>query len=203
MSYPHSRPETIADGIIHAAGLAFALPATVMLMARPPAHPVETALYCATLVASLLASAVYHLSPVVRSRAWLGRVDHAMIYFKIAGTYTPLVAVIGTRFAYGILALVWGLALIGAVAKLRGWAADARGSLALYLAMGWLSVLLVSSMISTLPAHATALVIAGGLVYSLGTIIYARSAMPYQNAIWHSFVLIASVCFFVAISLSV
>ena len=200
MAYPYSARETIADAVVHVAGLAFAIPASVMLLENATAATkIPTAVYIATLIFSLAASAIYHLSPHVRSRNLLGRVDHAAIYFKIAGTYTPLVAAIGTSFAYVVAGLVWLLAIVGALAKLGGWGLQARGSLALYLGMGWLSVLLIVPMWQHLPMPALGLVAIGGITYSLGTIIYARDAMPYQNAVWHAIVLLASVCFFAAI----
>ena len=204
MPYPYSTRETIADAVAHVAGLAFAIPASVMLLDRAAAATkIPAAIYITTLIFSLAASAIYHLSPHVRSRNLLGRIDHAAIYFKIAGTYTPLVAVIGTPLAYIVAALVWLLAVVGALAKLGGWGLQARGSLALYLGMGWLSVLLIVPMWQHLPPSALGLVAVGGITYSLGTIIYAREGMPYQNAVWHAIVLLASVCFFAAIWQSV
>lgn len=133
----------------------------------------------------------------------LHRIDHAAIYLKIAGTYTPLVAAIGSGFAYGILGIVWLLAAVGAVAKLWFWRTDGKGSLALYLGMGWLSVLLVWPMWHSLSGAALTLVVTGGLIYSAGTLIYAHPGMRYQNAIWHAVVLLASICFFSAITISV
>ncbi|SFD99172.1 hemolysin III [Sulfitobacter brevis] len=205
MAYPYSPAETIADGAVHIAGLAFAIPATVLLLmqaAQTDSSITAAALYGGCLIFAFAASAIYHLSPYDRTRPLLNRIDHAAIYFKIAGTYTPLVGVIGTGFAYGILGVVWTLAGIGALAKLWFWRTDARGSLALYLAMGWLSVLLIWPMWAHLPPAAMSLVVIGGLTYSLGTIVFAQKAMRFQNAIWHSFVLIASICFFAAIALS-
>ena len=205
MAYPYSRAETLADGAVHLAGLSLALPGSALLLLHgtaPQAYG-ATAIYVGFLTFSLAASALYHLSTDARTRPLLHRIDHAAIYFKIAGTYTPLVAVIGTSFAYGILALVWLLAVSGAVAKLWFWEANGRGSLALYLAMGWLSVLLIWPMWLHLPGPAIVLVALGGLIYTAGTWVYAREAMLFQNAIWHGFVLVASVCFFVAVALSV
>ncbi|MGB5862824.1 MAG: hemolysin III family protein, partial [Sulfitobacter sp.] len=141
--------DTFADGFVHVAGLAFSLPATAVLLHSTQDTPLlflATAVYCASMVTAFGASLLYHLSPVARFEAVLGRIDHAAIYLKIAGTYTPFVVLIGSALAYTLLAVVWLIALIGVVAKLRGWAADARGSLALYLGMGWLSVLLVVPM---------------------------------------------------------
>ncbi|MEX3314582.1 hemolysin III family protein [Sulfitobacter sp. PS-8MA] len=206
MAYPTSKAETLADGTVHALSLCFAIPASILLLLHASGQEkalTAITIYAACLLASFTASAVYHLLPFDRSRAFLGRLDHAAIYFKIAGTYTPLVMVIGSGFAYGILGVVWALAVIGAVAKLWFWQTDARGSLALYLGMGWLSVLLIYPMWHNLPGAALALVAAGGLTYSAGTLVYAHPGMRYQNAIWHVFVLIATACFFAAIALSV
>lgn len=206
MAYPTSPAETFADGVVHVAGLAFALPASIILLQQAEAANgpmIATAIYALCMICAFAASALYHLAPFDQTRALLGRIDHATIYFKIAGTYAPLVMIIGTGFAYGILGLVWPLAVAGAIAKLFFWRTDARGSLALYLGMGWLSVLLIWPMLNTLPGLAVALIGGGGLIYSIGTIIYKRDGMPYQNAIWHVFVLVASICFFYAISLSV
>lgn len=206
MAYPTSPSETIADGTVHVLGLAFAIPASILLILHaigtPDATPLAIGLYVGTIVLSFTVSALYHLLPFDRSRPLLGRIDHAAIYLKIAGTYTPLVVLIGTGFAYGVLGLVWLLATIGAVAKLWFWRIDGRGSLALYLAMGWLSVLLVPPMWQALPGMALALIAAGGLIYTLGTVIFARDGMRYQNAVWHLFVLVASICFFAAIAIS-
>jgi hemolysin III len=205
MPYPYSSSETIADGTVHIIGLGFAVPASIILMMSANGQDmplIAIIVYAACFLFSLTASAIYHLLPYERSRAFLGRLDHAAIYFKIAGTYTPLVVAIGTGFAYGILGVVWVLAIIGAVAKMWFWSTESKASLALYLAMGWLSVLLIWPMWHQLPGNALILIGIGGLTYSAGTIVYAHRGMRYQNAIWHVFVLAASICFFAAIALS-
>ncbi|WP_132997146.1 PAQR family membrane homeostasis protein TrhA [Sulfitobacter pontiacus] len=205
MAYPHPTADTLADGTIHVLGLGFAIPATILLTTYAASQGEQltpTLVYAACFVLSLLASAIYHLLPFDRTRALLGRIDHAAIYFKIAGTYTPFVVLIGTGFAYGILAVVWALAIIGAVAKLSFWSTESKASLYLYLGMGWLSVLLVWPMWQNLPSTALTLIGIGGLIYTLGTIVFAHPGMRFQNAIWHSFVLAASICFFAAISIS-
>ncbi|MGB3245544.1 MAG: hemolysin III family protein [Sulfitobacter sp.] len=206
MGYFASKAETIADGIVHLAGLVLAIPASFYLLATlDTANNIwtGTALYVATLLFALVASALYHMLPFERGRDMLGRIDHASIYFKIAGSYTPVVVLIGSGFAYGILGLVWALATLGAVAKLWFWRADSKGSLALYLGMGWMSVLLLWPMWNALPGASVMLIMLGGAIYSLGTLIYKKNGMRYQYAIWHSFVLIASASLFTAIALSV
>lgn len=158
--------------------------------------------YVGCLILSLCASAIYHLSPFDAVRPFLRKVDHAAIYFKIAGTYTPFVALLGSAFAYSVLGLVWALAVLGAVAKLSFWPGTGKRSLALYLGMGWLSVLLIWPMWATLPGFALVLVVIGGLIYSAGTVIFAHPGMRYQNALWHMVVLLASACLFGAVTLS-
>ena len=205
MAYPYSTAETVADGTVHVLGLGFAIPATILLMiyaAGQDASLTAAIIYSACFLLSLTVSAIYHLVPFDNTRAVLERLDHAAIYFKIAGTYTPLVVVIGSGFAYAILAVVWALALFGATAKMWFWDPKSKASLALYLAMGWLSVLLIYPMWQVLPGATLALITVGGLTYSLGTIVYAHPGMRFQNAIWHIFVLAASICFFAAIAIS-
>lgn len=206
MAYPYSKAETIADGAVHAAGLVLAVPASVILILRATETPLglwPSVVYVSCLIFAFSASAVYHMSPADRLRPLLHRLDHAAIYLKIAGTYTPIVAAIGTGFAYGLLGIVWLLAGFGVLAKLSFWRTDARGSLALYLGMGWLSVLLLWPMWHALDGSALALVMIGGLIYSVGTYVFAHPGMRFQNAIWHVFVLLASSCLFGAVALSV
>jgi len=206
MAYPYSKAETLADAAVHAAGLLFAIPSTALLLGHAAAHSVSvyaaTALYSGSLILALGASAIYHMCPIDRVRPLLHRIDHAAIYLKIAGSYTPLVVVIGSGFAYGVLGIIWALAVLGAIAKLSFWPTDAKGSLTLYLGMGWLSALLLWPMWQTLNGTVVGLVVIAGLIYSAGTKVYAHAGMRYQNAIWHSFVLAASICLFGAIALS-
>lgn len=205
MAYPYSKAETIADAAVHAAGLLLAIPASFILMlhaTETPSGQIPSLVYVVCLLVAFSASAIYHMTPAERARPILHRIDHAAIYFKIAGTYTPIVAVIGSGFAYGILGVVWVLAGLGAIAKLWFWDTNSKGSLALYLGMGWLSVLLIGPMWQTLSGPALTLVLVGGLTYSAGTYFYAHPGMRFQNAIWHSFVLLASTCLFGAVALS-
>ncbi len=205
MAYPYSPAETVADSTVHGLGLGFAIPGTILLLnyaGGQDAPVTATFIYAVCFILSLFASAIYHTLPFDRTRPLLQRVDHAAIYFKIAGTYTPIVMVIGTGFAYSILSVVWLLAVFGAVAKLWFWNAQSKASLALYLGMGWLSVLLIWPMWKTLPGVALSLIGIGGITYSLGTIVYTHPGMRFQNAIWHGFVLVASICFFAAITIS-
>ncbi|MCR8827444.1 PAQR family membrane homeostasis protein TrhA [Pseudosulfitobacter koreensis] len=208
MAYPRSLSETLADGSVHVIGLTGSVIGAAILLGHvasdaPAATVASVSVYLAVLVFGFAASAAYHLLPWDRPRPMLARVDHAAIYLKIAGTYTPLVFVLGSVTGYIVLGFVWLVALGGAIAKLSFWATDGRGSLALYLALGWASVLLIWPMWSSLSGPAMALVAAGGLTYSAGAVFFAMQEFRFQMALWHVFVLVASTCFFAAIALSV
>jgi hemolysin III len=205
--YPdYTLAERIADGTVHGFGVTLAITGGVLLLVFASATGnggliAGLAVYAAALMATFIMSACYHMTPWERVRPILRRLDHAAIYFKIAGTYTPFVVMIGSVFGYVILSLIWALALAGALAKVFFWRAPGRLGTALYLVLGWLSLALVWPMVETLPVAAVILVGTGGVLYSLGVIFFTRENMRYSNAIWHVFVLAASGCFFAAISL--
>lgn len=207
--YPnYSKGERIADGAVHIAGISFAVIGTIVLLmwAHGSADIGTLAglwVYGVAMTASFVASAFYHFTPWERLRPLLRRIDHAAIYVKIAGTYTPLVVLIGSAFAYGVLGLVWALAAIGVTAKLFFWARPGRLGVALYVGMGWLSVALLTSLIPLVSGGAIALMVIGGLIYSIGAVLFSLEDLRFQNAIWHGFVLSASACFFAAIALGV
>ena len=199
--------ERIADGTVHALGLLGALTGAVMLISwsafnATAGQTAAIAIYGATLIATFAASAFYHLTPWESIRPLLRRFDHAAIYLKIAGTYTPLVVMIGSGFAYVILAVVWALAAIGVTLKLFFWRTPGRFGPLLYLIMGWLSLGLIWSLWPIVPLSAMILMGVGGLLYTGGVPFYATHTMKYSTAIWHGFVLAASACFFAAIAIA-
>lgn len=207
--YPaYGRAERIADGVMHALGVTFALTGAVLLityaaLSASGGQIAAVSVYATALIATFIASACYHLTPWERLRPMLRRVDHAAIFLKIAGTYTPFVVLIHSAFAYAILAVVWSLALGGALLRLLKRGKLGRIETWTYLLLGWLSLLLAWPMIQTLPLPATALVLAGGLLYTLGVVFFRWESLRFSNAIWHGFVLAASACFFAAISLGI
>ena len=200
-----AKTERIADGAVHAVGVLGAVTGALLLLVQhagvvSTGQMVALAIYGAGLIATFVASASYHLLPWHGWRPVLRRIDHAAIYLMIAGTYTPLVVAVTTPFAYGILALVWALAVIGITLKLFFWSTPGRFGPALYLLMGWLSVGLIWSIWPILPGYVIALIAAGGLTYTAGVIFYV-SERKFTTAIWHGFVVAASACFWGAITL--
>jgi hemolysin III len=206
--YPiYAKSERIADGSMHAIGVIGALTGAVMLLVLTAGdvtgwQMTALAIYGIGLISTFSASAFYHMTPWPNMRPTLRRFDHAAIYLMIAGTYTPLVVMVGTPFAYTILGIVWGLGLIGMMLKLFFWQTPGRFGPALYLIMGWLSVGLIWSIWPIVPGAVIALIAAGGLTYTIGVLFYA-SKKKFTTAIWHGFVVAASACFWVAILMSV
>ena len=206
--YPtYARSERIADGTMHAVGVLGAVTGAVVLIIWSSGNTTAgqiaaISVYGATLIATFVASAFYHMTPWESIRPTLRRFDHAAIYLKIAGTYTPLVVMIGSGFAYVVLAVVWGLAVVGMVLKLFFWRTPGRFGPALYLIMGWLSLALIWSLWPIVPVSAMVLMAVGGLLYTAGVPFYASETMKFSIAIWHGFVVAASACFFAAIAIA-
>jgi len=201
------RSERIADGVVHAIGVLAASCGAVALVGLNAGlvtggQLVALVIYGITLIATFAASAAYHMAPWHGVRPVLRRIDHAAIYLKIAGTYTPLVVMVGSTFAYVILSIVWGLAAIGMTLKLFFWKTPGRFGPVLPLAMGWISLGLIWPLWPILPGLATGLIVVGGLIYTTGVVFYA-SNRPFTTAIWHALVLAASACFWGAIALGI
>lgn len=209
MSYPaYTRAERLADGAVHVLGVGAALIGVAglfWLMSARMDWGLFTAVtvYSAGLLAMLCASAAYHILADTPARPVLRRLDHAAIYVKIAGTITPLCALLGTPFAYLLLALVWGLALGGVVAKLRAARGKMTTGWAPYLGLGCLGIAVIWPLSEILPTLSLWLMLGGGALYAAGIVFYAWEKLRFANAIWHVFVLAASACFFFGISTAV
>jgi hemolysin III len=190
--------EAAADRVIHQVGIAAATASVAWLIASvvPVAtfkQTVTLLIYGLGLLGMLTASAAYNLTRPSRLKALLRHLDQAMIFVMIAGTYTPF-ALNALEPALGVplCAAVWGLAGVGIGLSLSWHTGFKRVSLALYLGMGWLLLLVIRSLIAVLPAEVLLLLLAGGVVYSLGSLVYSCRRLPFHNAIWHAMVLTAA-----------
>jgi hemolysin III len=201
----YSRPERIADAVVHGLGLVFGLAACVFLaIAVLPTHDallwLALGLYGAGLLAMLTCSALYSLAGPGRWRAVFRRLDHAAIFVMIAGTYTPFTLIsIGGAWGTGLLAFVWTVALCGVALKLVWPRRFDRLSVAAYLLLGWSIVVALDPLLGAVSAAGVALLGLGGLLYSLGVVFHLWQRLPYQNAIWHALVLAAAACHFSAV----
>ena len=156
--------------------------------------------YGLSLVLLLSSSMLYHFAQDERKRYWYKKLDHTAIYYLIAGTYTPFLSIgIPTAKAHYLLIALWVIALIGTLFKLVFIHRFQKVSLAAYLVMGWLAVLVMDDMQRYLSKDAIPLLIAGGLAYTVGTLFYALKKVRYSHAIWHVFVLLGAGLHFLAI----
>jgi len=202
---PDSRGERIADGVVHIVGISLSLFAVGMLLglvisASDPKSITAAAIYGTGMIAMFSFSASYNMTLGGKAKAWLRRFDHSAIYLMIAGTYTPFTLVsLGGVIGYGLLALVWPVAAVGLTFKLIWPQKLERVSVAMYLALGWVGVLAAGAFVTAVPTTALVLLAVGGVLYSVGVIFHLWDSLPYQNAIWHGFVLAAAACHYGAV----
>ena len=202
-----ARAEYISDAVVHVTGLTLvlmALPVLIVLTALlrgdlPSLFGVGV--YSAALLAMLVFSALCNMGAGT-ARAWLyRRLDHAAIYIKIAGTYTPFTLLTGQGVALTIG--LWGAALAGVVLKLISPERLRWLALALYLGMGWAGVVAGQALLAALSAPVLVLMLVGGALYTVGVVFYLWDRLPHNRTIWHVFVLVASLAFYAAVLVQV
>jgi hemolysin III len=194
------------NGASHLVGLLLAGAGTILLlrMAQGPSQLVAFGIYGATLILLYASSTLYHMLPLPeRPLRALRTLDHIAIYFLIAGTYTPVALItLNGRLGWTLLAAVWLIALAGIPFKLCFLDAPVWLSTGTYLAMGYLSLVAVVPLVHAVAFGGLAWLIAGGIAYSIGAVIYARQRPdPFpgrfgHHEIWHLLVLAGSGCHF-------
>lgn len=191
---PYSRLELIGDGVIHVIGLLVALGLGGVLVASSGLQAgLAVSIYVASLLLVLSVSLAFNLAPVAPLKRLLARFDQAAIFLLIAGTYTPLLALLGdTPAATLMLIAVWSAALIGIGLKLIVPQHFGRLALVLYLGIGWSGVLIFQSLASVLPPSTLLLIIAGGVAYCSGIIFHLWERLHFHNVIWHCFVVLGA-----------
>ena len=189
--------EELINTYSHGLGAVLALIAAIFLIVKGNGLPVgqwiSLWVYGLSLVLLLSSSMLYHFAQDELKRYWYKKLDHTAIYYLIAGTYTPFLNIaIPTAKAHDLLIALWVIALIGTLFKLVFIHRFQKVSLAAYLVMGWLAVLVMDDMQRYLSKDAIQLLIAGGLAYTVGTLFYALKNVRYTHAIWHVFVLLGA-----------
>lgn len=201
----YTRAERIFDGVVHVTGVSASIGGliTLVVMVALGLDLISTTavlVYGAAMVATFGFSAAYNLVQSPGPKEWLRRMDHAAIYIMIAGTYTPF-ALLGLPHPVGVwlLSLVWAVAAAGVFLKLCFPRRFERISLLLYLTQGWAILFVVDSLIVSLGMASLVLLTVGGGLYTLGVVFHLWERLPFQNAIWHMFVLSAAACHFAAV----
>ncbi|MCS0401490.1 PAQR family membrane homeostasis protein TrhA [Vibrio diabolicus] len=202
----YSQREELANTITHGIGMIFGIVGLILLLIKAIDQQADTltlasmAVYGASIVVLFLASTLYHAIPHPNAKRWLKTFDHCAIYLLIAGSYTPFLLVsLRTPLAFGLMIVIWTIALLGIIMKVAFVYRFKKLSLMTYLVMGWLSLIVIYQLAINLDIGGLTLLAAGGIVYSLGVIFYVAKRIPFNHAIWHGFVLAGCVCHFFAI----
>ncbi|MGF1698399.1 hemolysin III family protein [Vibrio kyushuensis] len=210
VSTEYTSREELANSVSHGLGVLFGIVALVLLLQKSMAAQADTltfvsmGLYGASIIILFLASTLYHSISYAKAKRWLKTFDHCAIYLLIAGTYTPYLLVgLRTPLAIGLMIVIWLIALVGIIMKLFFVYRFKKASLITYLAMGWLSLVVIYQLALNIEMGGLILLAVGGLIYSLGVVFYVIKRIPYNHAIWHLFVLGGSVCHFLSIYLYV
>ncbi|MEG0688212.1 MAG: hemolysin III family protein [Hungatella sp.] len=200
------------SAITHFIGMLLAIAAAMPLLLKASREPdkihlVALSIFIVSMILLYAASTIYHtldISPKVNRL--LRKVDHMMIFILIAGTYTPIcMVVLGNKTGWAMLALVWGIAITGIIIKACWITCPKWFSSVIYIAMGWICMLAITKIFHALPTAAFIWLLTGGLIYTVGGVIYAlklpifnsRHAGFGSHEIFHLFVMAGSLCHYV------
>ena len=196
--------EEIANAVTHGLGLLASLVGLPILVLAAAARGERMAIigasvFGATLIALYAASTLYHAIPHPTLKQKLRVVDHAAIYCLIAGTYTPFtLGVLQGTWGWSLFGIVWTLAAIGVLFKLKFGPRFQRASTAMYIAMGWVIIIALKPLLQSVPTAGLTLLAAGGLLYTGGCVFYlARKS--WSHPVWHLFVMGGSACHYFAV----
>ena len=210
LSKKYTLREEIANGITHGIGVIFGIVSLVVLLMLSinkgdTISIVGFSIYGACLILMFLSSTLYHSIPFEKAKRVLRVFDHSSIFLFIAGTYTPIALLTMTgKLRLTILIAVWSIAIFGVMFKIFTFGKFDKFkaiSLILYIGMGWIAVFTIKPIINMTSIGFFLWILAGGLLYTLGTIFYGIKKIPYNHSIWHIFVLAASVTHFIGIAI--
>jgi hemolysin III len=201
----YSVKEEIVNVITHGLGLLLSIPALVLLIVYASLygtvwHIVSFSIYGSTLVTLYLASTLYHAARKPKVKENLNIFDHAAIYLLIAGTYTPfLLVTLRGPWGWSLFGVVWGLAVVGVVMKFFFMSKYKIVSALAYVLMGWVIIIAVKPLINNLDTGGLWWLLAGGISYTIGAVLYTLKRLPYHHGIFHVFVLGGSFAHWVAV----
>lgn len=208
LSKRYSIGEEIANSITHGLGVIFSIVALTILLVysiwkkNVPAI-VGFSIYGVSSICLYTFSTLYHSFRKEKIKKIFRIFDHSSIFLYIAGCYTPIaLLVMDGAWRIGILISIWAIAIFGIVFKAinhNKFDKYKAFSTSLYILMGWIVVIAIKPMMANAPKGFLLWLLAGGIVYTLGTIFYSFKKIPYNHAIWHGFVLAGSVLQFCGI----
>lgn len=201
----YSHLEERLNVLSHAFGAALALFAWLLLVVKALQSPqmvtlISVSIFGGSLFLLYMASTLYHSAKTPVKRRRLKIFDHCAIYLLIAGTYTPFTLVtLKGSLGWWLFAISWAMAAIGIVLKFFFTGRFNLVSTSMYVAMGWLIIFAIKPLMAAFPALGLAWLVAGGISYTLGAVLYSIKAIPFNHAIFHGFVLLGSICHFVSV----
>ncbi|MDU7337101.1 MAG: hemolysin III family protein [Clostridium sp.] len=200
----YSVGEEIANAVTHGLGAILAIAALLSLQAAAPYEIFPQAvvtIYAVTLFLLYFVSTMYHALGVCKAKRVFQVLDHCTIFVLIAGSYTPitLLALAG-QTGFVLFSIVWAAAIAGILLNIIDMERFRKVSMVCYIAMGWIVVFAFGPLIQALDLQDLILLIAGGVAYTVGAIIYQKGKkIPYLHAVWHLFVLAGSILQYVMI----
>ncbi len=199
------------SAITHFIGMMLAVFAAVPLLIKAAVtsgerHFVAMFIFMCSMVLLYGASTTYHSVNVSgKQLRFFRKIDHMMIFVLIAGSYTPVcLIVLGGKEGYTLLSLVWGIAIVGMLINALWITCPKWFSSLVYIAMGWVCVLVFSDLIAALPLAGLLWLFAGGVLYTIGGVIYALKLTVFNgkykffgsHEVFHIFCMLGSVCHF-------
>ena len=204
LTYYNSTEEKL-NVITHAIGLVLSIVALVLLIVHASyqgsaRHIVSFTIFGVSLIVLYSASTLYHYSQNPDIRRKLNILDHASIYILIAGTYTPFTLVtLKGWLGWTIFGVTWGIAILGVVLKLFYTGRFDKISTIAYVAMGWIIIFAIKPLMENLPMTGLYWLLAGGISYTIGAILYSIPKLKFNHVIFHLFVLLGSFSHFMAV----
>ena len=190
--------EEIFNSVTHGVGSLLSIAGTVVLIVFSAINSdafavVSSAVYGASLIILYTMSTLYHSITNEKAKKFFRIMDHNTIFFLIAGTYTPYtLAVLRSPLGWVLFGVVWGAAAIGIVLNSIDLEKFSKISVVCYIAMGWVIIIAVKRLMSSMPFISFALLVAGGIFYTIGVIFYAIKKVKYFHSVWHIFTVIGS-----------
>ncbi|MFY9242500.1 MAG: hemolysin III family protein [Polaribacter sp.] len=205
LNHQYSVKEEKLNIISHGLGLLLSIIAFPFLVVKSIEFngfwkPISLVIYGLSMVILYAASTFYHAAKNPKKRRKLNIFDHAAIYVLIAGSYSPFCLIgLDSKLGWYMFLFVWLFALTGIILKLFFTGKFDKISTALYLLMGWQVMFFIKPLMESISAENFEYLVAGGVFYSVGAILYSIKKIPFNHAIFHLFVLLGSLCHFLAI----
>ncbi len=207
----YSAKEEIANTYTHAIGIILSLIAGIFLIQKAIVSGNNWAIgsnvvFIIFMITMYISSSFYHSEKNEFNKQLLRKFDHAAIYTQIAGTYTPFTLIVlrlNGSWGWSLFGIIWAAAILGVTLSFMNLKKGSKLETICYVAMGWVVFIAFKPLIDSLNATGSISslywLIAGGLLYTVGAVLYRFKKIPYTHAIFHLFVLGGSICHFVAI----